>query len=225
MDATTFLAALQLADSALPTGRFAHSAGLEALVDGGRPSEAELAEFVESYVCEGLAPLDGVVVAHAARAATLAGLLELDELIAARKLTHGSRVASMRCGRQLARLIPDLTDDALACAFAAAVRERTTAGNLAVAEGALAGAVGLDEREAVLLSLRGAASGALSAALRLGVVSARGAQQLLASLHGPIARASARARETPVEQAHSSVPELDLLAFAHPRHEARSFTT
>ena len=40
----------------------------------------------------------GVVVAHAARAATLAGLLELDELIAARKLTHGSRVASMRCG-------------------------------------------------------------------------------------------------------------------------------
>ena len=121
--------------------------------------------------------------------------------------------------------MPELTDDTLACAFAATVEGRRTAGNLAVVEGALGRAVGLDEAEAVLLSLRGAASGALSAALRLGVVSARQSQQLLASLHEPLARASVRTLRTPLGGVHSSAPELDLLAFAHPRGDARSFTT
>jgi len=225
VDAAAFLAALQLADSALPTGRFAHSAGLEALLDEGRPSEAELAELVESYVCEGIAPLDGVIVAHAARASTLEQLTELDGLIGARKLTPAARVASLRCGRQLARLAVDLTDDPLALEHEAAVRERVLAGHLAVVEGALGRALGIGEEELVLLTLRGAASGALSAALRLGFVSARQTQRLLSTLHEPIARACARTRTTPLAGLHSSVPELELLALAHPRGDARSFTT
>lgn len=225
MDATTLLAAMQLADSALPTGRFAHSAGLEALLDERRPSESELAEYVESLVSESVAPLDGAVSAHAARAATLEALAELDALLGARKLTPASRLVSMRCGRQLARLSVDLSGDALVAELATAVREQRIGGHLAVVEGSLARATGLGEAGAALLSLRGAAAGALSAAVRLGLLSARQAQRLLAGMHDSIARSCARALETPLDRLHSSTPELDLLALAHPRGDARSFST
>ncbi|MGI9659226.1 MAG: urease accessory protein UreF [Gaiellaceae bacterium] len=225
MDAGAFLTALQLADSALPTGRFAHSAGLEALLDGGVPSELELVEFVSSYVTEGVAPLDGVVAAHATRASSLERLIALDDLVRARKIVPGARTVSLRCGRQLARLAAEITDDRLALELAGAVRGAEAEGHLCVVEGTLARAAGLNEEEAVLISLRGAASGALSAAVRLGAISARQAQRILAELRDPLARACACALTTPLDRVHSTVPEFDLLALAHPRGEARSFTT
>ena len=53
------LAAVQLADSALPIGRFVHSHGLEAwLRDHAEATESALADLVEAVVCEGVAPLD-----------------------------------------------------------------------------------------------------------------------------------------------------------------------
>src|SRR5207249_116248 len=64
---SAFLAALQLADSALPVGRFAHSAGLESLVAAGSPGEEELYELAESHVVSSVAPLDGAALAHAHR--------------------------------------------------------------------------------------------------------------------------------------------------------------
>lgn len=225
MDAVAFLAALQLADSSLPTGRFAHSAGLEALLEAGAPTETALVEFVESYVAEGVAPLDGVIVAHAARASALDTLIGLDRLVGARKVVPGARVVSLRCGRQLARLVDDVTRDPLAACLADAVRGGAADGHLCVVEGALARAAGLSDEHAVLVSLRGAASGALSAAVRLGAISARQAQRALAQLHEPLVRAGARACTPSLDQMHASAPEADLFALAHPRGDGRSFTT
>jgi urease accessory protein len=77
----------------------------------------------------------------------------------------------------------------------------------------------------VLVALRGAASGALSAALRLGAISAHSAQRMLSQLHPSSVRACGRAIEAPLADLHSSAPELEILALAHPRGDARSFTT
>src|SRR4051812_40209757 len=107
--ATSLLAGLQLSDSALPIGRFVHSYGLEAwLHQHDEVSPAALADLVEAYVCLGIAPLDGAVLAHAHRATELGVLLQLDALLTARKLTLASRASSQNCGRQLASLATHL---------------------------------------------------------------------------------------------------------------------
>ena len=227
MSAEPFLAALQLGDSALPLGRFAHSQGLEAfLAAEPEAQEDEIAELVESVVLEAAGPLDGVAVADAHRAAhkgDLGGLVELDGRVTARKLTPASRVSSTACGRSLAALVPLLTDARTAVAFAQLARSGETDGNLAVVEGALAAALGLSEEEAVLVELRCAATSLLSAAVRLGRLSAFRAQAIVRRLEPAMVAAAREALGS--EELRATLPELELHALTHRRTATRLFVT
>jgi urease accessory protein len=226
-DSSALLAALQLADSALPIGRFVHSHGVEAWLRarGDVPPET-LAELVQATVCESVAPLDGAVLAHAHGAHSIGELIALDELLTARKLTLSSRNASRACGRQLAALAPQLAPaDPLVGQLARTVRAGETDGNLAVVEGALARAGGLSAREAVLVELRSAAAALLSAAIRLGAISPVRAQGVLARLAPSLARAAADAQALGLDQLSATAPELELFALAHARADARLFAT
>ena len=222
-----FLAALQLADSALPIGRFVHSHGLEAWLRDHPDATAEtLAELVEAFVGESVATLDAVVLAHAHGAGSIAALAELDEILTARKLSPSSRDASRACGRQLARLAGSLAgEDPLVAGFGALVARGETDGNLAVVEGSLARALGLTARQAVLVELRGTAAGLLSAALRLGALSPVRAQLMLAGLAPALQRAGEIATSLGLDQLSSTAPELEVAALAHARLEARMFVT
>ncbi len=227
MSAQAFLAALQLADSALPIGRFVHSHGLEAWLRAHDPVDPDaLGELVRSVVCASAAPLDGAAVAHAHRATSLAELVRLDASLTARKLTPPARDASRACGRQLAALAPALAEhDALVAALADAVGDRRTAGHLAVVSGTLARALGVPAREAVLVELRGTAVGLHSAAVRLGALAPARAQLLLRRMHPAIERAADHALELGPDELHASTPELELHALAHRRPGARLFAT
>jgi urease accessory protein len=226
MSTDGLLGALQLSDSALPIGRFAHSYGLESLLaDRAELGEAELGELVETAVRESAGPLDGVAVAHAHRAGSTGELRELDRWLTARKLVPGARRASTSCGRRLAALAPELTDRQPAATFAAAVRDRESDGNLAVVHGALARALDVSAADAVLLELRGVAAGMLSAAVRLGRLSALRAQALQRRLAGAVVESAEEALRLGLDEARSSAIELELASLRHGRREPRLFVS
>lgn len=227
IDPVAALAMLQLADSALPIGRFVHSHGLEAwLRDHPEPSATQLAELVEAVVCESIAPLDGAVLVWAHRARTLDALQDLDRRLTARKLAPGARAASLGCGRQFAALAAQLAmDDALVQQLSAAVQARESDGNLAVVSGTVARALGIAERDAILVELRGAAGALLSAAVRLGALAPTRAQLLMLKLAPALVAAANRARATPVDHLSATAPELELFALAHAHADARLFSS
>lgn len=224
-----FLGALQLADSALPIGRFVHSNGLEALLqDDAAAGEETIADIVRVFVTECVAPLDGVVLAHAHRA-TDAGsverLVELDLLLETFKTTPAARLASTSCGHRLVALAPLLVDSPTVAELSRLVAGRRTPGNLAVVDGAVACALGVDREAAVLIELRGAAAGLFSAAVRLGRLSALRAQGALRGLEPPLHTAAAEALRAPIDLLRAAAPELEIYALRHRRADARLFMT
>lgn len=225
-DDTAFLAALQLADSALPIGRFVHSHGLESWLTYAPDATAqEIADLALAVVEASVATLDGVILAHAHSARTLGELVALDRLLTARKLIPSAREASQRPGGRLAALALEFTDDELCGGFVRLVQGDGTDGNLAVVEGVLGRALGLSARQTVLLELRGVASGLLSAAVRLGRMTPTYAQLAMQRSAPRLATAAAGTLERTLEQTSSSIPCLELHALRHHRSAMRFFAT
>jgi len=220
------LSALQLADSALPVGRFVHSQGLEAWFDAHPDAgEAQLAALLSATLSESIAPLDGAAVVHAHGATALAALVRLDREVSARKLSSGARQASHACGRQLLALAIELRSDPLVGALLARVRAGDTDGNAAVAMGAVSRSHGLPVADAVLIELRGIVSAQLGVAVRLGRLPALRAQIVLHRLGPAIACASNAALDVTPDAMWSSAPELEIAALNHTRLHARFFRT
>jgi urease accessory protein len=174
---------------------------------------------------ESAATLDGVAVAVAHRATTVKELLVLDRRLSVCKLSPGARAASTSCGRSLAALVPTFTAAQPVSAYAAAIQQGETAGNLAVVEGALAAALGVPVETAVLLELRGYAAGLLAAAVRLGRLSAMRAQALQRQLAPALLAAVDEALQLDPTEMSSSALELELASLAHSRRDARLFVT
>jgi urease accessory protein len=155
----------------------------------------------------------------------LVGLLALDHALTARKLSPAARRASQTCGGQLSVLASSLAKDPVLDSYCEAVRSGKTNGNLAVVEGALAAALGLPRVWAVLIELRGCSVGLLSAAVRLGRLSATRAQQLLRDSERVFARAADEALACSAQEMCSSAVELEIHSMRHARANSKLFMT
>jgi urease accessory protein len=194
---------LQLADGAFPTGGFVHSGGLEAAVQLGEVADARA--FAEAVVWQtATAALPFVRRGHRARGAALA---QVDAEADAFLVNHVANRASRAQGRALAAT----------CARAFAIDVGTPRGHLAPIQGAVCAALGLDLDAAFMLALHGAARGALSAAVRLGIVGPLEAQAIHAGL--PFAAALGAVPDAP---AHTA-PIIELVSALHDRLYSRMF--
>src|SRR6202030_1449196 len=98
----SFLSLLQFTDGLFPAGAYAHSFGLEYLVQSSEISDgAGVEDFLRTYLESSVAPTDAVAMLCARRAVMagdLAACVDLDETLDAMKTASELRDASRQMG-------------------------------------------------------------------------------------------------------------------------------
>jgi urease accessory protein len=188
---SALLVALQNADSQFPSGGFAFSQGLEAssqLIDRLGPCSFE--DFLDAQLRHRWAGADRVALTRAFRlAGDLTKLMELDLEVEASTFIEGLRAGSRRNGAALLTTHSRI-GTAGAAEYRALIGEGKALGHLAVVQGLLWQALGLDEATAVAMGGYQAAASLATAAVRLGLVGAIQSQALLAKALPVIAEVS-----------------------------------
>lgn len=219
---------LQITDSAYPTGAFAHSGGLEGLVQAGQVGgEADLEHFLRTSVFDGLEKVQ-LPVLRLSREATIQRdadrLAELDELAAAALVPEELRLASSRSGRQ--RL--DLLEQVMGCdhrypadwpVLSGALR-RT---QLPVVAGLEAALLGIPEDTALEAFAFAAVSGTLSAALKIMRLGQTALQAMLYRLSSGLPALAERSRRVDPGRIGTFTPLLDIASARHRHAESRLF--
>ena len=245
LDAPTH-ALLVLADSALPLGSFAFSAGLESYLAHHRPPGAALSRPASASSAASFHRFLRLSIASAA-ATTLpyllaayrepAGLCALTAIIDACLFCPVARRASTAQGRALLGIwerslasSPSPVLDGFRMALRAPVSAAdfsAPAAHFAPLWGVVAELLGLAARQAAYVFVLGHAKAVLSAAVRAGVMGPYQAQAALASaaLQQDLAMAVDRAWDVHVEDASQPAPVLDLWAGRHELLYSRIFNS
>jgi len=219
----SILQAIWQADGAFPSGSFAFSYGVEGVV-ALRPGldGAALAEMMAAVIRQRWARCDRVALVRAYRAAgDIDAIAAVDRDVEASTFGSTMREGSRRNGGSFLASHARL-GDATAIRLREAVRSGACLGHVAVMQGAVWLAMGLDERLAQLASAYGVASGVTAAAVRLGAIGALDGQK---ALRGCLPMINALVGEPVPEDAELSsfVPFMEIAAARQARADLRLF--
>ncbi len=211
---------LQLADSAFPTGGFAHSSGLEAMVQAG---EIQTAAALEAFVVDGIhQTARGALPLVAATHDDPDRLAEVDAFAGVITWSHVAARASRNQGRAL------LDTAARAFRHVAVIEARDRLktdllGHLAPAFGFVTRTLEVSRDDALATYLHLATRGVLTSAVRLGVLGPTEAQALHHRQHATLEAACVRARAYSLDDVAQSAPLVELFQATHDRLYSRLF--
>jgi urease accessory protein len=218
------LVALQHGDSQFPSGGFAFSQGLEASSQlAERLGAFDFAGFMQAQIRHRWAEADRVALVRAHRLrGDLARLAALDHEVEASTLIEGLRAGSRRNGAALLTTHARIGTPG-AAAYRAMLRDGAAPGHLAVVQGLLWQALGLDEATAVAISGYQAAASLATAGVRLGLVGAIEAQAELARML-PLIETGSAAPVADDEPIRSFIPLAEIAVALHGAAGQRLFS-
>lgn len=226
-DCAWLLALLQAGDSFYPTGGYAHSFGLEGLVQEGVVTDrATLREFLLRATLPALGRVELPLAAHAWRALGEPDWVTVERvgrLASALRAPREARAASEAIGRQRAELAAALHPGTLAPEFVRRVNEGGWP-HAATVSAALEGRITGAPLEAVLASVcYSNVAGLIAAAMKLLRLGQNGAQSLLAEALSATPPLIASAARVSLEEIGWFNPWLDIAAARHETATARLF--
>lgn len=213
------LCLLQVCSASFPTGAFNHSYGFETWVDGDIVRDADSFESAcRDWLLHGLVTADGAAVALAhgrQQAGDGAGLVELDRIVAALKLSGETRAASVKTGRALLTIARDVFRPAISAPYLKAVQHDPDVGQQAVAFGALAAAEGIPQDAAVMAFLHSSVANLAGVVARLVPLGQTDTQIIIQRMNGHIQQVADTALAATVDSLSASFVALDVASMQH----------
>lgn len=221
-----------LTDSALPTGGFAHSAGMETYVQRGVIDDPEtFAHWLKGYLYQASFN-DALAVRFAAElqeaglpeAEAVVKLAELDALCHATQTPKQLRAAMQSMGKRMSKVASIVEpNDALVTEYARGLAAREYKGNPGIAAGLVMAAVGVDQHTAVESYLMQLANSMVQNAIRAVPLGQDAGQRILVNSYEHIARCADLAMEHTLQDLGVAAPDLEIAQMEHESLHSRMF--
>ncbi len=217
---------LQLADSAFPTGAFAHSFGFEAVHQLGKLRDEtsivrRLREFIWHTATSTLPFFNAAFDLE--RAPTVNGIVALDRWNEMYLSNHIARRASTAQGRAFLLASEATLEGTEASTIIRALREELPHAHVAVAMGSTFRAIDVARADARRVHLFAALRGVTSALVRLGAMGPLRSQKLMFDLHPLLDEALDATEGLLPDDATSVAPFLEIAQTLHDRLYSRLF--
>lgn len=219
---SSLLTAMQLADSAFPSGMYTLSHGLEGYTQAKAITAETLPALLDDLLLHSIGPGDLTALVLANRGESLT---EIENALHATVLVAEMRAASIRTGRQLLDTARHAFGGPTIGELHELVAAKRLRGMQPVISGVVHRALGVDARQAATGAAFGFASSFVGAALRLRVVDHRVAQTVLNGSFSSIERAVEEALTRTVDEIGGCVPLAEVMSSNHERADARLFAT
>lgn len=221
---THLLTLMQLSDSALPTGSFSHSFGMESYLDSGLVHDEEsFARWMELFLTQSLSYTDGLVVRLSHEALNQQRIMELDSMIYASALPRQLREAATKMGKRMLEVAVTVTPSAELEQYRQAVSGGQCAGHPAIAFALGARAAGAPVADTVASYLFSTVTSLTQNAIRAIPLGQNAGQRVLQAMHEPVTLSVAKIFELQDRDLGAAIPGLEIAQMRHEHLRARMF--
>ncbi|NVM94949.1 urease accessory protein UreF [Arthrobacter wenxiniae] len=215
---------LQLSDSALPTGAFSHSLGLETSLHRGQVhDEATFADWLTQFIRIQLVHSDGMAIRLALEADTEAGLNRVDRELHAAALPREVREAGVKMGARMLDIALAVAPSAGLGRYADAVARGECAGHPSLAFAVAGKSLGVPLGELLTTYLFSTATSLTQNAIRGIPLGQSAGQRVLRAAHGEVRDAVVLIQVLERGDFGVTAPGLEIAQMQHERQRARMF--
>lgn len=215
---------LQLSDSALPTGAFSHSFGLESYLERGLVhDETTFADWLTQFVRIQLTHSDGFAIRLAYESQSPAELYGVDRRLAAAALPRQIREAGVKMGARMLQIAQSVFPCADLDDYALAVANGRCAGHPALAFAVAGRNLGVPLPQLLSTYIFSTVTSLTQNAIRGIPIGQNAGQRVLRAAHAEVAAAVDLIQTLELEDFGVTAPGLEIAQMKHERQRARMF--